>query len=143
MLTNDPAMGVIRHTDAGYDQAATVATERGVRVPMAQLMSFADLWRELEPLGRDPGTGGYRRYSWTEADAQCRAWFTRQAEKPASPWSQTTTATCGPGGTRPRNPRSAARKTPSSPAATWIRSPTAGATTERSASRPRWPPSKC
>ena len=81
VLTNDPAMGVIRHTDAGYDKAAEVATERGVRVPMARRMSFADLWRELEPLGRDPGTGGYRRYSWTEADAQCRAWFTRQAEK--------------------------------------------------------------
>jgi beta-ureidopropionase / N-carbamoyl-L-amino-acid hydrolase len=44
-------------------------------------MSFADLWRELEPLGRDAGTGGYRRYSWTEADAQCRAWFTAQATK--------------------------------------------------------------
>ena len=44
-------------------------------------MSFAGLWRELEPLGRDPGTGGYRRYSWTPADTQCRAWFTRQAEK--------------------------------------------------------------
>jgi len=44
-------------------------------------MSFAELWRELEPLGRDPGTGGYRRYSWTPADAQCRAWFTRQAER--------------------------------------------------------------
>src|SRR5580704_12881489 len=25
VLTNDPAMGVIRHTDAGYDEAATVA----------------------------------------------------------------------------------------------------------------------
>jgi urocanate hydratase len=36
VLTNDPAMGVIRHTDAGYEKAATVATERGVRVPMAQ-----------------------------------------------------------------------------------------------------------
>ncbi|MGH3235858.1 MAG: urocanate hydratase [Streptosporangiaceae bacterium] len=35
VLTNDPAMGVIRHTDAGYGQAATVATERGVRIPMA------------------------------------------------------------------------------------------------------------
>ena len=44
-------------------------------------MTFAELWHELEPLGRDPGTGGYRRYSWTEADAQCRAWFIRQAEK--------------------------------------------------------------
>ena len=36
VLTNDPAMGVIRHTDAGYDKAATVATERGIRVPMAR-----------------------------------------------------------------------------------------------------------
>jgi N-carbamoyl-L-amino-acid hydrolase len=44
-------------------------------------VTFADLWRDLEPLGRDPVTGGYRRYSWTAADAQCRAWFTRQAEK--------------------------------------------------------------
>jgi urocanate hydratase len=35
VLTNDPAMGVIRHTDAGYEQAATVAAERGIRVPMA------------------------------------------------------------------------------------------------------------
>jgi beta-ureidopropionase / N-carbamoyl-L-amino-acid hydrolase len=44
-------------------------------------VTFEDLWRELEPLGRDPGTGGYRRYSWTPADAACRAWFTRQAEQ--------------------------------------------------------------
>jgi N-carbamoyl-L-amino-acid hydrolase len=44
-------------------------------------MSFAELWRELEPLGRDTRTGGYRRYSWTDADASCRAWFTGQAEK--------------------------------------------------------------
>ena len=36
VLTNDPAMGVIRHTDAGYDKAAEVATQRGVRVPMAE-----------------------------------------------------------------------------------------------------------
>ena len=35
VLTNDPAMGVIRHTDAGYDRAAEVAAQRGVRVPMA------------------------------------------------------------------------------------------------------------
>src|SRR5580693_9230845 len=35
VLTNDPAMGVIRHVDAGYDKAATVAAERGVRIPMA------------------------------------------------------------------------------------------------------------
>ena len=35
VLTNDPAMGVIRHVDAGYPDAARVAAERGVRVPMA------------------------------------------------------------------------------------------------------------
>jgi beta-ureidopropionase / N-carbamoyl-L-amino-acid hydrolase len=44
-------------------------------------LTFADLWRELEPLGRDPQNGGYRRYSWTPADAACRAWFTEQAER--------------------------------------------------------------
>jgi len=36
VLTNDPAMGVIRHVDAGYDRAREVAAERGVRVPMAE-----------------------------------------------------------------------------------------------------------
>jgi urocanate hydratase len=35
VLTNDPAMGVIRHTDAGYDQASAIAAERGVQIPMA------------------------------------------------------------------------------------------------------------
>jgi urocanate hydratase len=34
VLRNDPGMGVIRHVDAGYDRAAQVADERGVRVPM-------------------------------------------------------------------------------------------------------------
>ncbi|SEP47894.1 urocanate hydratase [Amycolatopsis saalfeldensis] len=34
VLTNDPGMGVIRHVDAGYERAADVADERGVRVPM-------------------------------------------------------------------------------------------------------------
>lgn len=36
VLTNDPGMGVIRHVDAGYDLAADVAAERGVRVPMRE-----------------------------------------------------------------------------------------------------------
>jgi urocanate hydratase len=34
VLTNDPGMGVIRHADAGYDEARQVAAARGVRVPM-------------------------------------------------------------------------------------------------------------
>ena len=44
-------------------------------------MSFADLWDPLLPLGRDPGTGGYRRYSFTEADAACREWFGHNARQ--------------------------------------------------------------
>ncbi|RAY13497.1 urocanate hydratase [Actinomadura craniellae] len=36
VLTNDPGMGVLRHVDAGYDRAAGVARDRGVRVPMAE-----------------------------------------------------------------------------------------------------------
>ncbi len=36
VLSNDPGMGVIRHVDAGYDRAADVAAERGVRVPMRE-----------------------------------------------------------------------------------------------------------
>lgn len=41
--------------------------------------SFHEMWRELAPIGRSAATGGYRRYAWTPADADCRAWFRRQA----------------------------------------------------------------
>jgi urocanate hydratase len=34
VLTTDPAMGVLRHVDAGYERAIEVARERGIRVPM-------------------------------------------------------------------------------------------------------------
>jgi beta-ureidopropionase / N-carbamoyl-L-amino-acid hydrolase len=43
-------------------------------------MSFAELWAELLPVGRNEQTGGYRRYSWTGADAACRAWFASAAK---------------------------------------------------------------
>ena len=33
-LATDPAMGVLRHVDAGYDRAIEVARERGIHVPM-------------------------------------------------------------------------------------------------------------
>jgi urocanate hydratase len=36
VLTNDPGTGIIRHVDAGYDRAAEVAAERGVRIPMQE-----------------------------------------------------------------------------------------------------------
>nr|WP_256331785.1 MULTISPECIES: allantoate amidohydrolase [unclassified Streptomyces] len=38
------------------------------------------MWEELRPLGRNSSSGGYRRYAWTGADADCRAWFRAQAE---------------------------------------------------------------
>ncbi|MEU4151463.1 allantoate amidohydrolase [Streptomyces sp. NPDC026659] len=38
------------------------------------------MWRELLPIGRSSASGGYRRYAWTGADADCRAWFKEQAE---------------------------------------------------------------
>jgi urocanate hydratase len=36
VLTNDPAMGVIRHVDAGYEDASAVAAARDVPIPMAR-----------------------------------------------------------------------------------------------------------
>jgi urocanate hydratase len=36
VLANDPGMGVIRHVDAGYESAASVAETRGVRIPMLE-----------------------------------------------------------------------------------------------------------
>lgn len=43
-------------------------------------VSFQQMWRDLRPVGRHPDSGGYRRYAWTAADADCRAWFKDQAE---------------------------------------------------------------
>jgi urocanate hydratase len=34
VLTNDPGLGVARHVDAGYEEAATTAREKGINVPM-------------------------------------------------------------------------------------------------------------
>jgi urocanate hydratase len=36
VLTNDPGMGVLRHVDAGYDQAGEIARTRGVHIPMTR-----------------------------------------------------------------------------------------------------------
>ncbi|NJQ16802.1 allantoate amidohydrolase [Streptomyces bohaiensis] len=41
---------------------------------------FHEMWRDLLPVGRDTSSGGYRRYAWTGADTDCRAWFRAQAE---------------------------------------------------------------
>ncbi|MGW3492476.1 allantoate amidohydrolase [Streptomyces sp. NPDC001020] len=43
-------------------------------------MTFHSMWAELLPIGRGSASGGYRRFAWTGADADCRAWFKEQAE---------------------------------------------------------------
>ncbi|MFJ9607255.1 allantoate amidohydrolase [Kitasatospora sp. NPDC101176] len=37
------------------------------------------MWAELLPVGRSAASGGYRRFAWNFADAECRAWFEQQA----------------------------------------------------------------
>jgi beta-ureidopropionase / N-carbamoyl-L-amino-acid hydrolase len=37
--------------------------------------AFEQLWSTIADIGRDPATGGYRRFAWTEADLRMREWF--------------------------------------------------------------------
>ncbi|MGV9269870.1 allantoate amidohydrolase [Kitasatospora sp. NPDC003701] len=39
------------------------------------------MWAELLPVGRSASSGGYRRFAWNSADAECRAWFEEQARR--------------------------------------------------------------
>ena len=41
--------------------------------------SFDRMWADLAPVGRHPGTGGYRRFAWTREDAVLREWFRGEA----------------------------------------------------------------
>ncbi len=41
VLTTDPALGIMRHSDAGYEEARGVAREKGVKIPALQLL---DKW---------------------------------------------------------------------------------------------------
>lgn len=36
VLTNDPGLGVLRHADAGYEEAREMARAKGLRNPMEQ-----------------------------------------------------------------------------------------------------------
>ena len=38
------------------------------------------MWRDLAAIGRNAESGGYRRYAWTAADAECRDWFRDEAK---------------------------------------------------------------
>lgn len=42
--------------------------------------TFHAMWASLRNIGRNAESGGYRRYAWTGADADCRLWFRMQAE---------------------------------------------------------------
>jgi beta-ureidopropionase / N-carbamoyl-L-amino-acid hydrolase len=44
-------------------------------VIMSQARTFEKLWSAIADIGRDPTTGGYRRFAWTEADLRMREWF--------------------------------------------------------------------
>ncbi|GAB3581388.1 urocanate hydratase [Calidifontibacter terrae] len=60
LLTNDPAMGVFRHVDAGYQRAVDVAKERGARIPMT-------------PNVRDAGDAAAAQRAATEKAASSKA----------------------------------------------------------------------
>jgi urocanate hydratase len=34
VLTTDPGMGVVRHADAGYEEAIVAARQHGIKMPM-------------------------------------------------------------------------------------------------------------
>jgi N-carbamoyl-L-amino-acid hydrolase len=43
--------------------------------------TFEGMWADLEPIGRDAGTSGYRRFAWTSADTTLREWFNGEAAR--------------------------------------------------------------
>jgi N-carbamoyl-L-amino-acid hydrolase len=43
-------------------------------------MGYEEMWVTLLPVGRARG-GGYRRFSWTAADRECRDWFAEEADR--------------------------------------------------------------
>lgn len=42
---------------------------------------FRRLWSDLDAVGKDPGSGGYRRFAWTAADQSLREWFAGEAAR--------------------------------------------------------------
>jgi N-carbamoyl-L-amino-acid hydrolase len=43
------------------------------------MSTFEGMWADLAPVGRDAGTGGYRRFAWTGTDGLLREWFRGEA----------------------------------------------------------------
>ena len=44
-------------------------------------LTFPAMWAALLPVGRDAGTGGYRRFAWSRADHDLREWFSAEATR--------------------------------------------------------------
>lgn len=45
------------------------------------MSSFDKLWPTILDVGRDSGTGGYRRFAWSDADMTLREWFVGEADR--------------------------------------------------------------
>ena len=43
--------------------------------PDGATLAFRRMWHDLESVGLDASTGGYRRYAWTRTDHDLREWF--------------------------------------------------------------------
>ncbi|MEJ7707285.1 MAG: allantoate amidohydrolase [Nocardioidaceae bacterium] len=44
-------------------------------------MSFEQMWQDLEPIGRDSTSGGYRRAPFAAAERECVAWYVDEAHR--------------------------------------------------------------
>ncbi|NEE10660.1 M20/M25/M40 family metallo-hydrolase, partial [Streptomyces sp. SID7499] len=64
---------------SGGEPDTSSGTSSGTREQWRAGDSFLSMWRELAPIGRHADSGGYRRYAWSPADLDCRAWFRAQA----------------------------------------------------------------
>ncbi|WP_327143060.1 allantoate amidohydrolase [Nocardia sp. NBC_01327] len=60
---------------ASADGRTRRAAGRAVADPRIAAAAFDPLWEEILAVGRDGGTGGYRRYAWSDADLTLREWF--------------------------------------------------------------------
>ena len=97
------------------------------------------MWRDLAPVGRSASSGGYFRQPWASAETELRAWFAAECAARGL-----TVETDGIGNQVAWwSPESGVRARACSPARTSTPSSTAGRTTARWASCPRWPRSTC
>ncbi|MCV2487853.1 allantoate amidohydrolase [Geodermatophilus sp. YIM 151500] len=45
------------------------------------MSAFEGMWAALAGIGRDPSSGGYRRFAWTSVDGELREWFRGEAAR--------------------------------------------------------------